>query len=215
MTNINSKVWRYVDNKIEIKKTLLEGLVNVSALARKIAQEEKLEGNIDAIISAIRRYETKTEKKDEHIRFSKLIRKAKLSTKTRLGSVLVRRTDETERKVSTIYSRLKMKRDSTLRIFEVINYIKIIIDDSLLESVAGMFSSPDIEKIEKNLGELTIDYSDDITKISGVFARISNELAVNEISIIDSMICQWEHLIIVKENDLEKAFTVIFSLTKG
>ncbi len=215
MTNINSKVWRYIDNRIEVKKTLFDGLVNISALARKIAHEEKLEGNIDAIISAIRRYETKTEKKEEHARFSRLIKKAKLSTKTKLSSVLVRRNDETERKVSTIYSKLKMKRDSTLRIFEVINYIKIIVDENLVENVAGMFSGSDVEKIEKNLGELTIDYSDDITRISGVFARISNELAVNEISIIDSMICQWEHLIIVRENDLEKAFTVIFSLTKN
>lgn len=214
MTNINKKVWQYIDNRIEIKKTLLTDLINTSALARKIGKDLSMEGNLDAIISAIRRYKGKVSGHDDYKRFYELLKKAKISTKTKLASIVISRNDETSKKAIGLYSKLKINRDSTFRIFEVTNYIKIIMDDYLLKELKKMFSDSEIETTETNLGELTINYRDDITKIPGIFATLSNELSINEVSIIDSMICQNEHIVIVKENDLEKAFTIIFNLTR-
>ncbi len=213
MTNINKQVWDYIDRRGEVKKLFLEGLLNISALARKIAEENNLENNVDAVISAIRRYEVKKEKKDNHEKVYDLLKKAKISTKTKLASLLVRRTDETERKVSLIYSKISFNRESTLRIFEISNYIKIITDQEFLKEIMAIFDKG-IESVEKNLGELTVNYGNDITKIPGVFITLANEMAMNEISIIDSMICHWEHIIIVKEENLEKAFGVVINLTK-
>jgi hypothetical protein len=92
--------------------------------------------------------------------------------------------------------------------------IKIITDNDLLSEIKGLFTSVEIEGVEKNLGEMTINYKEDITKIPGVFAAMSNELAMNDISIIDSMICHWEHIVITNERDLEKAFSVVHNLTR-
>ena len=103
MTNINKQVWDYIDNRIEIKKTLLNGLINTSALARKIAKEKKLEQNIDAIISAIRRYETQPEKREQYINFYKVLKRAKISSKTKLSSILIRRNDSSENKLASIF----------------------------------------------------------------------------------------------------------------
>lgn len=214
MTNIQRLVWDYIDNRIEIQKTLLANLLNISSLARTIAKEYQLQDNIDAIISAIRRYEAKETKKEYYSKLNKLLKKAKILTKTKLASLLIKRNDNTELKISDIYKKVELNRDSTLRIFEVTNYIKIIIDDEKLTDVKRIFNKTDIHKVETNLGELTINYRDDITKIPGVFGRIANEMAMNNISIIDSMICQWEHIIIVEEKYLEKAFSVVLNITK-
>ncbi len=214
MTNINKVTWEYIDNRTEIKKTLLSGLINISALARQIAKEKNLLSNIDAIISAIRRYESKIDKKEYYTKLYSLLKKAKISTKTKLASILIKRNDQTGKKASTIYSKVAMHRDSTLRIFEVTNYIKIIMDDQYFKEIKSFFSANEIENEEKNLGELTINYRDDITRIPGLFATLSNEMAMNDISLIDSMICHWEHIIIVQEENIEKAFKVILNLTK-
>ncbi len=88
-------------------------------------------------------------------------------------------------------------------------------DDEFLGEVRAAFQKGDVERVEKNLGELTINYRDDITEIPGVFARLANEMAMNDISIIDSMICHWEHIVIVKEENLERALRVIINLTKS
>jgi hypothetical protein len=214
MTNINKLTWDYIENSIEIKKTLLSGLINISALARQIAKENHLEKNIDAIISAIRRYEGKAEVKKRYTKLYELLKKAKISTKTKLASILVKRNDETEKKVGSIYSKINLRRESTIRIFEVTNYIKIIMDEEFFDEIKKIFIAKEIEAVEKNLGELTINYMDDITKIPGVFATLANEMSLNGVSIIDSMICHWEHIIVVKEDDLEKAFSVVLHLTK-
>lgn len=213
MTNISKLVWDYIDQRIEIQKTLLEGLINTSSLARKIARELYLEQNLDGIISAIRRYEAQQEKQEQYTQLSLLLRKAKITTKTKLASILVRRNDTTEKKVGSLYATIPLQRESTLRIFEVTNHIKIILDDELFTDVHELFSSEEIEATEKDLGELTITYRDDITKIPGIFGRLANEMAINSISIIDSMICHWEHIIIVREKDLEKTFRVLLNLT--
>ena len=78
-----------------------------------------------------------------------------------------------------------------------------------------LFNPKEIETTEKNLSEIAINYRDDITKIPGLFATIANELALNEVSIIDSMICHWEHIIVAKEKDLEGALKVILNLIKS
>lgn len=215
MTNINKRVWDYIDRSTEVKKVLQAGLINTSALAREIGRQEGLSRNIDAIISAIRRYEGAAEKSRQHKTFYDLLKKSKITTKTKLASILIRRNDYTQEQVAKLYSMVKLKRNSTLKILEVTNHIKINMDDELLEQIEAAFPEEDIEYVQKNLGELIINYSEDITRIPGVFATLANELAMNGISVIDSMICHWEHTVMLREEDLEKAFSVVFNLTKS
>ena len=115
-------------------------------------------------------------------------------------------------KLAKLYQKIDFQGGDTLRIFEVNKYIKIIIDEKTLKETKEIFNQKEIVNLEKNLGELTIIYDTDITKTPGVFAYLSNELAANNISIIDSMICYSEHLIIIQEKELKKAFQVVFEL---
>ncbi len=216
MKNINKLVWDYIDQRIEIKKTLVNGLLNSSALARQVAESCGLENNIDAIISAIRRYSSNVESSfNQHEKVYSFVKNSKVSTKTGLASLLIRRNDHTESRIGSLYSKVELGRNTTLRIFEVSNYIKIIVDSELLSKVKDVFDVKSVVAVETRLGELTINYEDDITKTPGVFAALSNELAMNDISIIDSMICHQEHLIIVNEKDLERSFRVLFNLSSN
>jgi len=215
MKNINKEVWRYIDNNITIKKNLYDGIVNTRALAKKIIKDLHLSCSLNAVISGIRRYEVKIESQEKLTEKYKLLTKAKLSTKTKLVSVLLRKNENIRKKLSQLYTSIDFHGGDILRIFEVSKYVKIIVDEKTLEYVKKIFSKTEIDSIERNIGELSIIYNVDITKIPGVFALLSNELAANSISIIDSMICHSEHIIIVKEKDIQRAFNVIFSLTHG
>ncbi|MFH1174910.1 MAG: hypothetical protein V1725_07280 [archaeon] len=213
MTSINKDVWRIIDNDAAIRKNLVQGLINTSALARKIAKEHHLDRNIDAVISAIRRYEGSKEKKETLHTVYVLLKKAKLSTRTKLVSVLLKKHEDIRKKLATLYAKIDFSAGDTLRIFEVSTYIKLIIDDKNVLLVKSTFAERDIVGITAKLGELCIDYQADITKTPGLFATLSNELAGNDISIVDSMICHNEHIIIVEEKNLERTFNVVFHLT--
>jgi len=212
--NINQLVWSIIDSDIVIQKAMFEGLINTSALARKIAKEHTLTDNIDAIISAIRRYDIKGIKKKSNDKIRSLLKNATLSTRTKLASLLLQKKDETRQKITLLYSSIDHAGGEIIRIFEVAKYIKIIIDEKNLANAKKLFSHETIVEINTKLSELSIDYNEDITKIPGLFATIANELSINDISIVDSMICHREHILITNENDLQKTFNIVFMLLK-
>lgn len=212
MKNINEEVKRYLDNNLTIKKNLYDEIINIRALGKKIITDLHLTCSVNAVISAIRRYHVKIEEKDNLQEKYNLLTKAKLSTKTKLASILLKKNEEVRKKLSKLYSSLDFEGGDLLRIFEVSKFIKIIIDDKSLEQVKKIFTTREIVMKERNIGELSIIYNTDITGSPGVFALLSNELAANNISIVDSMICHSEHIIIVKEKDIQRAFNVLFGL---
>lgn len=213
MKNINKEVWRYLDNHTTIKKNLADELINVRALAKKIIKDINLNCSLNAVISGIRRYHLDQQEQEYLPKVYALLTKAKLLTRTKLASVLLQKNETVRNKLAHLYQKIDFHGGDTLRIFEVNKYIKIIIDEKTLDEVKKIFNSSEIGDLEKNLGEITITYNIDITKTPGVFALLSNELAANNISIIDSMICHSEHLIIVKEKDLQRSFNVLIELT--
>ncbi|MBI2151566.1 hypothetical protein HYU21_02460 [Candidatus Woesearchaeota archaeon] len=215
MKNINREVWRYLDNHLTIKKDLNDDLINVRALAHKIITELNWNCSLNAVISAIRRYHLEIKEKDHLPEVYALLKKSKVLSRTKLASLLLKKTDQVRKKLADLYPKIDFQGGDTLRIFEVNKYIKIIIDERNLVDISALFPKADIVNIEKDLGEITILYNVDITKIPGVFALLSNELAANGLSIVDSMICHSEHLIIVKEKELQKSFAVVFNLTTG
>ncbi|MFH1276212.1 MAG: hypothetical protein ABIH82_03800 [Candidatus Woesearchaeota archaeon] len=213
MKNVNKEVWRYLDNHITIKKNLSDDLINVRALAKKIIQDAHIHCSLNAVISAIRRYHSEL-KEHEHLpKVYALLKKAKILVRTKLASILLKKNENVRMKLASLYPKIDFVGGDTFRIFEVNKYIKLIIDERALEEVQSLFNKNDIVDSEKDLGELTIIYGIDITKTPGVFALLSNELAANNVSIVDSTICHSEHLIIVKEKDLQKGFNVISGLT--
>lgn len=212
MKNINREVGRYIENHLQIKKNLAENLINVRALARKIKEDSNLSCSLNAVISAIRRYHSDLEEDDPLPKIYALLRDAKLQTRTKLVSLLLKKSELVRDKLTKLYQKIDFQGGDTLRIFEVNKYIKIIVDEKNHDEAKGLFLPTEVVTFEKNLGELTIIYKEEITKIPGVFAFISNELATNNISIIDSMICHAEHLVILKEKDLQKAFNTLFVL---
>lgn len=212
MAGIQTEVNRFIDNNLAIKKNLKDGLINIRALSRRILADSRLGCSIDAVISAIRRYDNKVESKKYSAAINRLLAHAKLASKTRLASVLIKKNSSTRNKLAHIFPGIDFEGGDTLRIFEVTKYIKLIIDDRALQSVNRLFAPGEVLLVEKGLGELAIVYDEDITKIPGLFATVSNELAMNDISIVDSMICYNEHIVIVNEPDIQRTFDVIFSL---
>ena len=137
---------------------------------------------------------------------------AKVLVRTNLATLRLKKNESIRKKLAELYQKIDFEGGDTFRIFEVNKYIKIILDEKLLEEAVKVFQKIDIVDSEKHLGELTIIYGTDITKTPGVFAFLSNELAANNVSIVDSTICHSEHLVILRENDLQKGFTVVAGL---
>jgi len=211
MTNIVHHVWKILDDSPCIKRCMSQGLINNTALARYIVKEKKVNGNLEAVSSAIRRY--KLDKFDEIFdTANRIVNFGELSTRSKLANIAVIKDAEIQELLPKIFSIIQYNRGDVLRIIQADEAIKILVNEKNLEKVKGLFPKKKIIKIDNNLAEINMHLHPEAVKTPGIIAVISNELAMNGVNVMESMSCVPEMLWFVKEKDVLKAYNVLFQL---
>jgi hypothetical protein len=209
-----SEVTNFIDQDVSVRRGLSRGYINSRALAVYIHKNLRLSCGLDAVISAIRRYDIREEFKEDIKKRYKLIASAKVSSRTRMTSVLLRKEMEVRKSLIKLYGKIDFVKGEVLRILEVSQFTKIILDETNFGKVEELFSKSDIINVEKKLGEISLIYSDDVIETPGVFAALASELALNNISIRDGVICGSEHILILKEDEVMTALQILHNITK-
>ena len=211
MTNIVHQVWNLLDNSPSIRRCMSQGLINTTALARYLITEKKVNGNLEGVSSAIRRY--KLDKYDEIFdRVNKIVSLGELSTRSRLANIAVIKDAEVQEILPKLFSIIKFNRGDVLRIIQADEAIKILVNEKNLDKVKNLLPKNKIIKIDQNLAELNIHFHPDAIKTPGLIALISTELAMNDINVMEFMSCVPEMLWLVKEKDVLKSYNVLYQL---
>ena len=121
---------------------------------------------------------------------------------------------EVRKALIKLYNRIDFSRGEVLRILEVSQWIKIVIDESNLKIIDELFTKQDILSIDKKLGEISLIYSEEVINVPGIFAVFASELALRNISIRDGVICGGEHILIIKDDELMVALDAIYQIAK-
>ena len=201
---IAQMVWNILKSDLALQKDLDKGLINVRGLAKYILNKYSLEASLDAVISAIRRFEAeKVYEKEDKVILS-LFKDAKIATRNNIACLTIKKAG---------LKSMKAVLDKDIRAIIGTEEIKIICEKKYLEDIKEIFSD-DVEKVEEDLSELDIVISEKAVKQKGVLARISNEIALHNINILESIICPPEFLIYVKEKDAVKTYELLLGLTK-
>jgi aspartokinase len=215
-TNVTKKIWQLLDRNPCILTNMRYGLINIRALAQYLIKEERIDTNIDAVVSAIRRYNFDTH--DTIFRNAhKIIREpTAISTRSPLAILSVVKDTEVQNILPQFYSVIQPDQGDVLRVIQGNRSIKIIIDTHNLERVKDLFSEKDILAIDKNLGEICVHNMVRNGRITpGILAISANELAINSINILEIMSGSSEILWFVEERDIQKAYNVLYQLWKG
>ena len=213
--NIRAYVWKIIETDIAIKKSMMRDIVNVRSLAQYIIESQKIDASLDSVISAIRRYEKNPQKKDEeaHSAFA-ILKQAKISTKTSMSTLLLKRTDVVKTKLGRPDKLVDFQSHDIVRILEGADALTLIIDKKNFEKIKETFPKNVILEENKEVGMIEISYPKILKRTPGVFSIIANELADNDISIIDALISSNEHILVIDESKLLKAFELVYHLCK-
>jgi aspartokinase len=212
MTNINEEVWEFIDNSPSIKRTMSHGLINRRALANYIKKQKKLHTTLDAIISAIRRYNI--EKYDDMFLSAKKMinRKTDLSTRSNLANVILSKDTKIQKLIPEFFTIIKYDRGDVLRIIQADESIKVLINEKNLKNIINILPKDKILSIDEKLAEINLHLTPEAKDTPGVLAIISNELALNGVSIVEMLSCFPELLWFVYQKDLLNAYNVLFQL---
>ncbi len=210
--NIREFVWKIIDTDISLQKDLSRDILNIRSLANYIKTTHKVNISLDSIISAIRRYPLKPGKRLDKGEVYNILKQAKIRTITKMASVSLKKNEEATLKLGQVLPQVDYESGEVLRILEGAKLFKIIIDKKSFEKIYSVFGKKNIIEHEKDIGMIELTYPEILTEIPGVFSAISTELGSNDISIIDALIISNEHIIVVKEKDLLKAFEILYNL---
>ena len=212
MTKIVQEVNRFLLKDPSILRCMYHGIINVRALAVSIKEKEKLDASLHAIISAIRRFDI-DERKVQFGNIESVLKKSKISTKSRLVFVTLSRDfSSLARTLPLIFKSINPSIGELLRIVEGRETIKILIDQAKKEDILAIIKRSDIHDITENLAEINIHFGNGYEKIRGIRAAILNELGINKVDVEETVSCLPEFMIVLKEKQIGKAHDALLSL---
>lgn len=192
MENISQLVWLYVKRRPYLKEVIREGVVNYSALARKISIEAF--GNAqkeNAVKMALIRLAKKMEHLESDIeeRILKLLKSSSMVIKSKVAVVISTRQLEGVRPLSFA----KSGRHTTY-----------ILEQRELE---GLDRKP--SKVEENLNLITIESPEELEEVPGVISYILGALASEGINVVEFISCYTDTLLVVRQADTERAYAIL------
>jgi aspartokinase len=200
--NIQDVVRKYVDENPHVKNTLRNDLVNLSKLSRLIIPDKKLkENDFDAVLIALRRIKDSLKK----ISFSK-INKLLRETSSRIENKISVYITDNYVHPETISDIKKL--DPGIMIIEGYSGKTIITSDKNKEFIEKKLKN-NILKIQDNQIKITLVSPENLEIIPGVISHIYSLLSENNINITETMSCFKDTILIINENDLNKALDLL------
>ena len=210
--NVREFVWKFIDTDISLKKDLSRKIINIRSLAKYIIATQKINSSLDAVISAIRRYNFDFKKSEDTNSIHSVLKQARVAIRTKMSSLLLKRTDLVKTKLGRPDKLMDFQGHDIIRVLEGSQALTIVVDQKNFEKIKSTFPKDLILEENKKVGMVEINYPRILKKTPGVFSIIYNELAENNISIIDALISSNEHILIIEEEKLLKAFELIQKL---
>ncbi|MEK6942550.1 MAG: hypothetical protein AABX00_00625 [Nanoarchaeota archaeon] len=213
MTNLTHEVWNYLDSEPSIKKELSRGIVNIMALAKYIIDTKNLEKSPDAVISAIRRYVLEERHAPKFHNVEDIIKNSRISTKNKIALIAIKRDSTVLDVLPNVFPLIELSRGEVMRLSEGKESLKLLVDEKNLQKIADVFPKNKIIGITRNLSELSINLGPGSIEAVGVLATIMNELAVNNISIVEVIGCLPEFMLFFDSKDILKAHEILMKLS--
>src|SRR3989338_3045512 len=148
MDSVTSKVTNFINQDVSIRRGLSRGFINVRALAVYIQHNLDEQYSLESVISAVRRYSVSSDFKEDIKRRYELTAQAKMSSRTRMCSILLKKEPEVRAALSKIYVLIDFSRGYVVRTLESSQYIKVIVDDIHVEKVQALFQKSQIITVE-------------------------------------------------------------------
>ena len=209
--SITDAVKEVVSGDLSFQDSLQRDYCNISALARIIKPQvdRMLERNtsIESIVTALKRSRGDYEVPEKPI--AAILAASSISVKTDVAKLSAKKSKKNIEKVARS---LTQSVDSFTSVSESIMSITLVFDDTLLHEVKEMFSSDDILEVEGDLAAIIIHSPEEIIKTPGCAIAFYNQLARRHINIEDTVSCYTDTIVLVRMDQVGKAFNALTDL---
>jgi len=215
--SLSKNVEHLVEKNPYIKYALGEGLINYSALARKLVPEleTKLGKKIneESLIVAIKRFADKNSLILKSHDICELIGKSRLSMQDGVAYALIRRTPETFSAVDKMFEATDWDFDEIKTIVGSASHLVVMLKVRRMDTLLENIDESDIDEVDNNRALVTIRVPEQAFRMHGVLNEMTFLLAKNGIS-IDLLCMPPEIHFAVSEDDSERTYKLLKELVK-
>lgn len=210
--SITNAVKEVVNNDLSFQDSLQRDYCNISALARIIKPKIDLmhggkNTSIESIVTALKRSRRDYNVPERPI--ASILAASTISVKTDVAKVSAEKSKKTIEKVTKA---MTQNIGNFISVSESIMSITLVFDDVLLEDVKAMFAHDDILEIEDDLAAIIVHSPEEIIKTPGCAIAFYNQLARRHINIEDTVSCYTDTIVLVKMEQVGKAFNALTDL---
>ncbi|MFI3266221.1 MAG: aspartate kinase [Rikenellaceae bacterium] len=213
MLTIPNAVEEVIKKKPFLEGALVDGLINLSALARKLKPEiEKKVGkevNDSAVIMALNRLVPRLELMSA-MKFKKVIE--------HIGDVIVRsnladftfvNSPTLYEKQSILLDKIQTMKDVFCTFSQGIHETTLVVSNSIIHIVEDIFKEEALLTLTHDLSSITVKLPSENTICPGVYYYIFKELAWDNINISEVISTTNEFTVVLGDDDIHRAFTII------
>jgi len=207
--NLTKTTEQYIQEHPSIKDCLRKGMINYSALTRKIAEERNLDlkKNFDAILIACRRYYSKIKKEAVlEDKILDLLKRTKLEVKNKIIVTVIEK-DIYFNHLLELQKTIKNKAE-VFHVIEGSSTITLITAQEFKDDIKKLFKNK-IIKITENLAEVNLKSTEELENTPGVISYLTSLLSENGINIIETMSTWTDTLFVISEEDIAKVMVVL------
>jgi hypothetical protein len=205
--SIADLVRRYIETRPAVRDCMSYGVINYSALSRRI-QNELGAGSEDAILVACRRHARSLRSAPREREIIKLLRESRLEMKSDIIAITARKDWSILSSLDDITGEMVKKR-AVMQIIQGASGITIITDGLLYPKLAAIIGRENIIKVREGLVEISVRSPERIGEISGIVAYLSSAVAEEGINAVEMVSCHTETIFLFEESDAFRAYEIL------
>lgn len=195
--SVSELVWLYVKRRPFLKEVLRQGIVNHSALARKIASEVFLdESRTGAVKMALIRLSAKMGRSEEDL-------------EGRILEVLRRSSMVIRSKVAVAIASQPIEGIEALSYAKSGRHITYILEQKDLERARKARA---MVKVDENLNLIVIESPEELEDVPGVISHMLGALAMEGVNVVEFISCYTDTLLVIRASDTERAYAVLYRI---
>ncbi len=209
--SIAERVREYLDAHPVLGDALRLKVANVSAVARRVAEDLDLSAS-EAVVAACRRYHRGGELfREAGVR--RVLRKSRIETRTKVAAITVTQGPDVLQRLGDVVEEL-LDESLLCRVIQVSRGTVIIVDEESLPRVLRTLRESQLISIRKNLVEVAVTSPESIEETPGLLRHLSGVLAAQGINIVEALSCYTDTIFLLHNEDLTGALGALTKTLK-
>lgn len=213
MITISQAVESIINQRIFVVELLNDGLVNYSALAKNIKSELELilgkPVNEGAIVMSLRRF-VSANKVQTTAKLEKLVKKlGDIIVRSNLADYTFKNSDTLLKKQKKLIAILSSKRDFFYTLSQGVYETTFVLSDIASKEIPDIFEGEKLISYNSGLSSITIKLPAENIDQPGLYYYIFKRIAWEGINVLEVISTTNEFTLILKDKDVDRAFSVI------